>query len=123
MLLDMGTGDVGEMQIIDIDGAGRHARVAGQAAVDMADRLRIGPPTPLQHRPDQVDPPPRRLVLVAGQDIGRAHRCAEAIMHAGPQNAVSRGNGWIGKLGGGEGGFHLCDRVSGNGTKANEGTK
>ena len=106
VVLDKGAGDVGEMEIVDVDGAGRHAGVAGQARIDMADRLRIGPAALLQHRPDQVDPPARRLVLVPGQHIGRAHRRAEAVMHAGPQDPVRRGNPRIGKLGGGEGGFH-----------------
>ena len=104
VLFDIGAGDVGEMEIVDVDGAGRHAGVAGQAAIDMADRLRIGlrigPAAPLQHGADQVDPPARRLVLVAGQHIGRAHRRAEAVMHAGPQNSVRRGNLRLGKLGG-----------------------
>ena len=108
---DMGPGYVGEMQIVHVDRAGRHATVAGQAAVDMADRLGVGPTALFQHFPDQIDPPAGRFVLVAGEHIGRTDRGAEAVMHAGPQNPVGRRDLGIGELFGAEIGLQERPRV------------
>ena len=51
---------------------------------------------------DQVDAPARAVALVAGDDIGRAGRGAEAAMHAGAQDAFQRAGVRIGERLGGE---------------------
>ena len=52
--------------------AGRHARQARQAAVDVANRALGRRLAALEHLLDQVDAPARAVELVAEQDIGRA---------------------------------------------------
>jgi hypothetical protein len=59
-----------------------------------------------QHRPDQIDTPARRVILVAGQHIGRTGRGAEAIMHASLQNAVGFRDLRLRELGGRKIGAH-----------------
>ena len=60
----------------------------------------------LQQVLDQIDAPARRIALVAGDDIGRAGRGAEAAMDAGAQDLLQRLRVRIGELFGGEMGLH-----------------
>ena len=75
-------GVVDEVHVIDARGAGRHARQAGEAAVDVLDDVLRRRAVILQHVLDEIDPPPGAVEFVAEQDIGRTGRGAEAAMHA-----------------------------------------
>jgi hypothetical protein len=92
IVLDIVAGDVDEMRVVDLHGARRHARQAGQAAIEMMHRFGVGRTALFQHGADQIDAAARRVVLVAGQHIGRAGRGAEAVVHAGFQDAVGLGD-------------------------------
>src|SRR6185437_15621406 len=98
----MAPGVIDEVHVMDARRAGRHAREAGEAAVDMLDDLGRRRTVVLQHVLDQVDAPPRAVELVAEQHIGRAGRGAEAAMHAGAQDLLGGVGVRIGELGGGE---------------------
>ena len=89
---DIGPRDIDQVGVVDLDRAGGDAGQARQAAVEVVHRLSVRRPALFQHRPDQVDAAARGIVLVAEQHIGRAGRGAEAVMHAGAQDAVGFGD-------------------------------
>src|ERR1700733_7435854 len=99
-------GMVNKMHVIDPRGAGRHARQAGEAPVDMLDHLGRRRAVVLQHVLDQVDAAPRAVEFVAEQDVSRACRSAEAAMSAGAQYLFGSAGVGVGKLRGGEGSLH-----------------
>ena len=102
---------VDEVHVIDAGRAGRHAGQAGEAAVDVLDRIGGDRAAARQHVLDQVDAAARAVELVAEQDIGRAGRGAEAAMRAGPQDLLGcRGVG-IGELLRGEVGLHRLNSL------------
>jgi hypothetical protein len=106
--LDMTARDVDQVSVIDLHGTGRHARVTREATVEVMNGFRVRRAALLQHRPDEVDPAARRIVLVAEQHVGRARRRAESIVDAGRQDAVGLGNLRLRKLILGERGLHGC---------------
>src|ERR1700733_16007731 len=103
-------GMVNKMHVIDARGAGRHARQAGEAPVDMLDHLGRRRAVVLQHVLDQVDAAPRAVELVAEQDVGRACRSAEAAVHAAAQYLCGSADVGVGEWRGGEVGVYylLC---------------
>ena len=88
ILFDIGPGVIDEMHVMHARRAGRHASEAGQAAVDMLDRLLVRHALVLEHVLDEIDPPTRRIELVAQHLVGRAGRGAETAMHASAQDLV-----------------------------------
>ena len=104
--LDQHARMVDQAAIIDARRAGGHAGVARQAMVDRPDVVVGRRPAALQQILDQIDAPARRVALVAGDDIGRTGRGAEAAMDAGAQDLLQRLGLRIGELLGGEVGLH-----------------
>ena len=98
---------IDQMHIVDARRAGGHAGKAGQAAINMRDGDRVGGAVVFQHVLDEVNPPARRIQLIAQRHIGRASRGAKAAMDAGAENGFGLGDGRVGELGEGEGGLHL----------------
>jgi len=96
---------VDEVHVVDAGRARRHARQAGEAPVDMFDRVRGDPPA-RQHVFDQVYAAARAVEFVAEKDVGRAGRGAESAMGAVPQYFLGRCNVRIGELLGREVGPH-----------------
>ena len=70
-------------------------------------RLFVGRAAFFQHGADEIDASARRIVLVAEQHIGRAGRGAEAVMHAGFQDAVGLGDLRLRELFERESGLHV----------------
>ena len=87
-LFDVMPGMVDEVHVMDARGAGRHARQAGRAAVDVLDDVLRRRAIVLQHILDEIDPPSGAVEFVAKQRIGRTGRGAEAAMDAGPKNLL-----------------------------------
>src|SRR5215471_6740231 len=86
-LFDDVTTDVREAAVANTRGAGRFARAAGEAAIEMqlrASRDLIS----LEHPLHEVDAPPRAIQLVAKQLVGRAGRGAKAAVHTAPQDRL-----------------------------------
>ena len=75
-----------EMRVVHAGRARRHARQAGEAAIEVFDHRRRRRLAALQHRLGEVDAAARAVELVAQQQIGRAGGEAEAAMHASPQD-------------------------------------
>ena len=105
-LLDAPPALVQKMHVIDTRGAGRGARQAGQAAVDVPHRAGAGRLAALEHFLDQVDAAARAVQFVAQGDVGRAGRGAKAAMHAFAQNIVGLDDVGVGELIRGETGLH-----------------
>jgi hypothetical protein len=87
--VDMCARVVDEMHVVDPARTGRHARQAGQAAVDVPAHDRRGAAAALEHFLHQVDAPARAVAFVAEQDVGWAGGRAEPAMHAFSQDAVN----------------------------------
>ena len=87
-----------QMPVLHARGAGCHAGQAGQAAVDMADRARVGGAALFQHVLDQVNAPARTVEFVAQHLVGRAGGGAQAAVHAGPQDLVRPRHGGVFQL-------------------------
>src|SRR5579885_2279246 len=79
---------VDQMHVVHARRAGRHAREAGKAPVDMLNGNGVGRPLLFEHILDEVDSPARTIELVAKQHKGRAGRGAKAAVNAGAQNLV-----------------------------------
>jgi hypothetical protein len=73
--------------VFDAGRAGRLARAAGEAAVEVALRRRARH-VALEHLLDEVDAPARAVELVAEHLVGRAGREAEAAVHALAQHVL-----------------------------------
>src|SRR3546814_5135327 len=73
---------IDQMHIVHARGAGRHARQARQAAVDMLDDLSSGFTLVLEHVLHQVNAPARAVEFIAKQNIGGTGGGAETAMHA-----------------------------------------
>ena len=74
--------------------------------VDRRDVLGGGRAPSLQEVLDEIDAPARALALVAGNQVGRTGRGAEAAMHAGAQDLLQRQQMRVGEPLGGEVGLH-----------------
>src|SRR5438270_10054418 len=96
---------IDEMHVIHARRAGRHAGEAGEAAVDMLDRLPIGRLALLEHVLDEIDAAARAVELIAEEHISRAGGGAESAMHAFAQDHIGGCDMRIGKLLGGETGL------------------
>src|SRR6266508_1974180 len=79
--LDLVAGGLDQLVVLDPRRAGGHARHAAEAPVEVADHLVVHG---LALEPDlhQVDAAPRRVHLLAPQQVGRAGRQAEAAVDA-----------------------------------------
>ena len=104
--LDVAPGVIDEVHVMDTRRAGRHARQAGQAAIDMLYDLGRRRAAILQHVLNKVNAPSRAVELVAEQDVGRACGCAKAAMDAGAQDLFRGVDAGVGQLGEGEIGLH-----------------
>src|SRR5918993_993111 len=105
--LDVASRMIDEVHVVDARRAGRHAREAGQAAVDMLHDLRSRGLSALQHVLDEVDAPARAVELVAEQQIGRAGRGTESAVDTGPENLLRTRHGGVLQLLGGEVRLHV----------------
>src|SRR6202034_666366 len=65
-----------------------------------------------EHRPDEVDPAARRIILVTEKNVGRTGRGTKAVMHASLQDAVRLGDFRLRELFGPEGGLQMMARIS-----------
>ncbi|HJY16962.1 MAG TPA: hypothetical protein VJ353_04965 [Xanthobacteraceae bacterium] len=74
--------------------------------------LGVWPAAFFEHRPNQVDPAARRIVLVTEKNVGRTGRGAKTVMHAGLQDAVGLGDFRLRELFGREGGLQMMARIS-----------
>ena len=97
MLLDPTSRMVDEVHVIDARGTGRHAGQAGEAAVDMLDRVSADTPCG-KHIFDQVNTTARTIELVTQQNISRAGCRAKPAMSAGAQYLFGFRNVGIGEL-------------------------
>ena len=105
--LDMLARIIGKVHVIDAAGARRHARVAGQASIEMGAH-ELGRSLAFEHRFYEVDPPARTVALVPEKQVGGACSGAEAAMHAAPQDLVRFLQARALKLLRRELGFHRC---------------
>ena len=87
LLLDHGAADVGEPAVAHAGRAGRLARTAGEAAVQVLARLHRGRAA-FEYLLHQVDAAAWPVQFVADQLVGRAGRGAEAAVHAGTQDRL-----------------------------------
>ena len=76
---------VDEVHVVHTGRTGRHTRQAGEAPVDVLDRVSANLSATRDHVFDQVDPAARTIELVAEQDIGRTGCGAEPAVSTGSQ--------------------------------------
>ena len=104
--LDVAARVIDQVHVIDARRAGRHAREAGEAAVDVTGHRGVRRRVLLQHVLDQVDAPARAVPLVAEQRIGGAGGEAKPAMDAGAEHLIGLGQRRVRQLALGELGLH-----------------
>ena len=87
-LLDVDARLVDEVRVVHAGRTRRHARQAGQAAIEMFDHRRRRRLAGFQHRLGEIDAAARTVEFVTEQQVGGTRGEAEAAVHAGAQDGV-----------------------------------